>query len=51
LTELNNAEGPTGDRSPSLSRDGGMLYFTSDRPEGKGGQDIWVVPTAQLKKK
>jgi hypothetical protein len=51
LSELNHAEAPTGDRSPSLSRDGSMLYFASDRPEGKGGLDLWVVPTAQLKKK
>jgi hypothetical protein len=51
LEELNNAEGPTGDRSPSLSRDGSMLYFASDRPGGKGGLDLYIVPTADLMKK
>ena len=51
LELLNNAEGPTGDRSPNLSRDGTMLYFASDRPGGKGGLDIWVIPTVQLKGK
>lgn len=51
LTELNHAEGAKGSVSPSLSRDGSLLYFASDRPEGKGGLDLWVVQTAQLKKK
>jgi hypothetical protein len=51
LDELNNEEGPTGDRSPSLSRDGSLLYFASDRPGGKGRLDLWYVPTAQLAKK
>jgi hypothetical protein len=51
LTMLNHPDAPTGDRSPALSADGSMLYFASDRPGGKGGLDIWVVPTAQLKKK
>jgi hypothetical protein len=51
LTELNDPEGFIGDRSPALSRDGTLLYFSSDRPGGKGNFDIWVVPTAQLKKK
>jgi hypothetical protein len=48
LTALNSAEAPTGDRAPCLSRDGRLLYFASDRPGGKGGLDLWVVPTAQL---
>src|SRR5437588_2819664 len=48
LGQLNSADGPTGDRSPALNRDGSMLYFASDRPGGKGGLDLWVVPTAQL---
>jgi Tol biopolymer transport system component len=51
LDGLNNADGPTGDRSPGLSRDGAMLYFASDRPGGKGGLDLYVVPTGELKKK
>jgi hypothetical protein len=49
LEDLNNADGPTGDRSPCLSRDGSLLYFASDRPGGKGGLDLWVVPTKDLK--
>jgi hypothetical protein len=51
LDDLNNADAPTGDRSPCLNRDGSMLYFASDRPGGKGGLDLWVVPTTQLSKK
>jgi hypothetical protein len=49
LAELNNPDGPTGDRSPNLNRDGTMLYFASDRPGGKGGLDLWVIPTNQLR--
>jgi hypothetical protein len=51
LEELNNADGPTGDRSPCLSRDGKMLYIASDRPGGKGGLDLYVVQTGDLTKK
>ncbi len=29
------------DSQPSLSADGGMLFFSSNRPEGQGGNDIW----------
>src|SRR4030095_10039334 len=29
--------------SPSISKDGKTLYFTSDRPGGLGGNDIWKV--------
>ena len=35
--------------SPCLSADGAKLYFASDRPEGQGGLDLWVVDTAGLK--
>ena len=49
LADLNNADGPTGDRSPCLSRDGTLLYFASDRPGGKGGLDLYVVKTELLK--
>lgn len=49
LTMLNDAAAPKGDCSPSLSADGTMLYFASDRAGGKGGFDIWAVPTSQLK--
>jgi hypothetical protein len=48
LDMLNSREAPKGDRSPSLSQDGRLLYFASDRPGGKGGLDLWAVPTAQL---
>jgi gluconolactonase len=51
LSRLNDAGGKIGDLSPSLSRDGSKLYFASDRPGGKGGLDLWMVPTAQLTKK
>ncbi len=29
--------------SPSLSGDGKLLFFASDRPGGRGGYDIWVA--------
>jgi hypothetical protein len=51
LVRLNNPDGPTGDRSPSLSRDGNTLYFASDRPGGKGGRDLYSVPTPWLAEK
>ena len=51
LDGLNHAEGKTGDRSPSLSRDGKFLYFASDRPGGKGGLDLYWIETAKLTKK
>ena len=47
---INAAEGKVGDVSPNLSRDGSMLYFASDRPGGKGKLDLYVFPTAKLKK-
>jgi hypothetical protein len=51
LAALNHLEGKTGDRSPNLSRDGRFLYFSSDRPGGKGGLDLWAIATADLLKK
>ena len=51
LERLNDPSGPTGDRSPCLSRDGQTLYFASDRDGGKGGLDLYSVPVAELKKK
>ncbi len=30
------------ERSPSLNGDAELLYFTSNRPGGQGGYDIWV---------
>jgi hypothetical protein len=49
VTALNHPESNKGDMQPALSFDGVRLYFVSDRPGGKGGLDIWVVPTVQLK--
>jgi Tol biopolymer transport system component len=51
LAELNCAEAPTGDRSPCLTRDGSRLYFASDRPGGKGGLDLWIIPTEKILKR
>ena len=48
---LNDPDAPKGDMSPALSHDGSKLYFASDRPGGKGGLDLYVVPTVQLGKK
>jgi hypothetical protein len=50
LTTLNHPDGATGDRSPNLSRDGFWLYFASDRPGGKGGLDLWMIRTSELRK-
>jgi WD40-like Beta Propeller Repeat len=46
---LNHPDSKKGDMQPALSADGSRLYFVSDRPGGKGGLDIWTVPTASLK--
>ncbi len=35
---------PTRDAGPALYEDGFTLYFTSDRPGGSGGRDIWQAP-------
>ena len=51
LTMLNHPQGERGSCSPSLSPEGDTLYFVSDRPESKGGLDIWSVPTVLLKVK
>ena len=45
LQRLNHPDAPTGDLSPCLSHDGGKLYFSSDRPGGQGGRDLWVIET------
>ena len=46
---LNHAESKKGDLQPALNAEGTRLYFVSDRPNGKGGLDIWTVLTSQLK--
>ena len=47
---INSPDAPQGDMSPGLSRDGRVLYFSSDRPGGKGKKDLYVIPVEQLKK-
>ncbi len=32
---------PSWESTPSISADGNMLFFSSSRPGGKGGKDIW----------
>lgn len=49
VTALNHPDTKKGDMQPALNADGSRLYFVSDRPGGKGGLDIWMVPTAQVK--
>jgi hypothetical protein len=51
LEALNSPEGKRGDLSPCLAQGGMILYFTSDRPGGQGGLDLWSIPTGQLKAK
>ncbi|MGL4551789.1 MAG: TolB family protein [Gemmataceae bacterium] len=51
LAGVNDESGKVGDRAPSLSRDGRFLYFASDRAGGKGGLDLYYVPTASLESK
>jgi hypothetical protein len=41
-TNLAMLNTPAGDAGPHLSRDGHWLFFTSQRPEGFGGNDIYV---------
>jgi hypothetical protein len=35
--------GPAFDGGPTLSSDGLMLYFASDRSGGRGGSDLWSL--------
>src|SRR5262245_60485275 len=34
------------DQHPAVSKDGLSLYFTSSRPGGQGGLDLWVAQRA-----
>ena len=38
------------DTDPSIQFDGSMLYFASTRPGGIGGQDIWQMSIAPVRK-
>lgn len=49
LTMLNHPKSQRGDMSPCLTADGNRLYFASDRPEGKGGLDLWTIAVKELK--
>lgn len=48
IASLNSDEGKIGTCSPSLSADNKYLYFASDRPGGKGGLDLYVMPVAEV---
>jgi hypothetical protein len=50
LEGLSHPQARTGDHSPCLSWDGFRLYFSSDRPGGKGGLDLWVIETKWFRK-
>ncbi len=39
---------PFNDQGPAISKDGLSLYFSSGRPGGFGGSDIWVSQRASL---
>jgi WD40-like Beta Propeller Repeat len=49
VTRLNDPASKRGDMAPCLSPDGMQIYFSSDRPGGKGGLDIWMVQVKDLK--
>lgn len=51
VSNLNSPQGKTGDKSPCFSRDGLRLYFSSDRPGGQGGLDIYSALVTDLKLK
>jgi len=46
LSEVVNSA--SNEQLPALSKDGLSLYFTSNRPGGFGGQDVWVSQRADV---
>ncbi len=40
---LSSINSPYGDFAPYISADGRTMYFSSSRPGGMGGEDIWVT--------
>jgi hypothetical protein len=40
-------KGPTDDLGPRVTHDGRFLIFSSDRPGGLGGYDLWAAPREQ----
>src|SRR5437879_4166341 len=44
---LDGVNGPTDDLSPRVTADGRYLLFSSDRPGGVGGFDLWAAPRLQ----
>ncbi|MBN1447041.1 MAG: PD40 domain-containing protein [Bacteroidetes bacterium] len=38
-----NVNSPAWDSQPSISPDGLMLFFVSERPGGQGGTDVWMT--------
>lgn len=41
-----NVNSPAWDSQPAISPDGLMLFFTSERPGGEGGTDLWMTRRA-----
>ncbi|PYQ56423.1 MAG: hypothetical protein DMF58_20770, partial [Acidobacteria bacterium] len=45
---LPNVNSTANDGGPAISWDGTELYFTSARPGGKGGSDIWMSTRTKI---
>lgn len=48
LASIHSDEGVIGTCSPGVSGDTRFLYFSSDRPGGKGGLDLYVVQVSEV---